>query len=261
LRNAVYRNGQIWTCHTVYVPEAAPTRAVAQWWQAKVSTLTVSQFGRVEDKKNNDKMYGYPSVAVNKHNDMLMGYTQFQSTKYASAAYSYRNATDAPNKLRKSTIYKKGKATYFAGGSSGVTYNWGTYSATCVDTDSSFWTIQEYAESPADTWGTWWAHVDDVTFAAKVSPAPMQVIDNKSALSVSPNPANNFATLIWNEEKSANVKIQVSDNRGNVLVTKSFNAQHGNNKLTINVANLISGLYSVVISNGVDTKKTQLVIE
>lgn len=262
LRTAQYRNGQIWTCHTVYLPEAAPTRAVAQWWQIKVSNFTVSQFGRVETA-NNSIMYGYPSLAVNKHDDMLMGYTYFATNKFATAAYSYRNGSDGKNKLRKAKTYKTGKATFYQNGASGVTFDWGSYSSTSVDeTDSTFWTVQEYAEKPADTWGTWWAKVDNVVVAKNgESPAPSRTFGGNLVLNLSPNPAKSITSLNWDIEKAGNVQIKVTNAQGAVLISKNFSAQKGNNRTTLNVANLTSGVYSVTITNGTEIKKAQLVIE
>ena len=41
----------------------------------------------------------YPSVAVNSQGDVLMGYSEFSSTIYASAYYTYRTPSDAPNTI------------------------------------------------------------------------------------------------------------------------------------------------------------------
>jgi hypothetical protein len=238
-----------------------PKTSAIQWWEINATTLNPTQVGRVVNNPGNIK-YGYPSIAVNKHNDVLLGYNQFTATTYPSAAYSYRNGTDPANSIRKTRVYKKGKAAYFDGGTDTVTYYWGSYSSTSVDpSDSTFWTVQEYAESPANKWGTWWAHVGHVSFAGLAS-APVQVTaQNISSILISPNPANSVATINWSEANSAMVKIQVSNNQGNVLLMKEYSAQKGSNKISLNISNLISGVYSVNIFNGVDVKKAQLVVE
>lgn len=257
LTGASMINGHIFTSHTVYLPVTTPTRAVAQYWDFTVSTLAVNQQGRVEDK-NNVKMYGYPSIAVNSNNDILLGYNTYTPTTYPSASYSYRNGADVAGKLRKGKTYKKGRASYFEGGSAGLTYYWGSYSSTSVDpSDGSFWTVQEYAEKPANKWGTWWAHVDDVAFAA------MPEVDGQKTVSVvniAPNPAKGFATISWNENKVASVKIQISNAQGIVLITKEVNTQKGANSVSVNIGNLVTGFYSVTIYNGTDVKKAQLMV-
>lgn len=257
LTNAVYKNGHIFTSQTVYLPAAAPTRAAAQFWDFTVSTRLVNQLGRVEDN-NNVNMYAFPSIAVNSNNDILLGYNAFSSTTYPSAAYSYRNGADVPSSLRKSKTYKKGKASYFEGGSAGLTYYWGDYTSTSVDpTDGSFWTVQEYSEKPVDKWGTWWAHVDDVAFALENDG---QKTDEVSVVSISPNPAKGFANISWNEGKASSVKVQISNAQGVVLITKQVNTQKGMNSLQMNISNLVTGFYSVTIYNGTDVKKAQLMV-
>lgn len=257
LTNAVYRKGKVWTSHTVYLPAASPTRAAAQWWSFSASTLAVSQFGRVEDNSN-AKMYAFPSIAVNSQESMLLGYNEFSSTTYPSAAYAYHDASDAANTLRKSKTYKKGKATYFDGGSSGLTYNWGNYTSTSVDpSDGSFWTVQEYAEKPADKWGTWWANVKLV---GPFAPEQTQVKEEVAVIQITPNPAKGYANLSWNADKAAAVKIQISNTQGVALITKQVNAQKGLNKLQVNINNLIAGVYTVTLFDGVHTRKAQLMV-
>ena len=257
LTGAVLRNSHIFTSHSVYLPAAAPTRAAVQYWDFTVASRVVNQLGRVEDN-NNVNMYAFPSIAVNSHNDILLGYNAFSSTTYPSGAYSYRNGTDAASSLRKSKTYKKGKASYFEGGSAGLSYYWGNYTSTSVDpTDGSFWTVQEYAEKPANTWGTWWAHVDDVAFAPENDG---QKADQVSVINISPNPAKGFANISWNEDKTSTAKVQISNAQGVILITKQVNTQKGMNSLQMNIGNLVTGFYSVTIYNGTDVKKAQLMV-
>ena len=62
------------------------------------------------------------------------------------------------------TTIKAGEDSYVKDFGSGRV-RWGDYSATVVDPadDTTFWTIQEYAETDVgplesdDRWGTWWA--------------------------------------------------------------------------------------------------------
>ncbi len=257
LTNAVYRKGKIWTSHTVYLPANTPTRAAAQWWSFSASTRAVSQFGRVDDNSNAN-MYAFPSIAVNADESMLLGYNVFSSTTYPSAAYSYHDYTDAANSLRKSKTYKKGKAAYFDGGSSGLTYFWGNYTSACVDpADGSFWTVQEYAEKPANKWGTWWANVKLLpSFAPEETPEKAELAE----VHITPNPAKGLANISWNADKATNVKIQISNTQGVVLITKQVAAQEGINKLQLNIGNLVTGMYNVTIFDGTTTRKAQLMV-
>jgi len=155
----VYRNGTLWATQNVFLPAGgAPTRTAAQWWQLTPTGL-VLQRGRVDDPTNTI-FYAYPSIAVNKDDGVLLGYSTFSATQYASASYSFRAADDPPNTMEDDVLLKAGEASYYKT-FSGPDNRWGDFSATVVDpvNDTDLWTIQEYAASPSDTWSTWWGQV------------------------------------------------------------------------------------------------------
>jgi hypothetical protein len=80
---------------------------------------------------------------VNAADDVLVGYSVFSATTFASAAYSYRAATDPPSTLRAPFLLKAGEAKYDK--RNGGSNRWGDYSNTQVEptNDLDFWTIQE----------------------------------------------------------------------------------------------------------------------
>lgn len=160
--NCVYRNSSLWCAQTVYLPAVFPTRSAAQWWQLDPASGAILQFGRVDDATGVN-FYAFPTIAVNKNDDVLLSYSEFAASHYASAAFSFRYGTDAANTMQSSTIFKAGEAPYYKtyGGTSN---RWGDYSSTVVDPadDLTLWTIQEYATTPSggyDRWATWWAKV------------------------------------------------------------------------------------------------------
>ncbi len=177
MQNVVYRNGSLWGTHMIFLPtgtpgqQGTPTRTSAQWWEITPSTIPanvqVVQRGLIDDPTNNTH-YAFPSIAVNQNDDALIGYSLFSPTRFASSAYSYRDAGDAANVVRAPFIFKAGEANYVRIGS-GNRNRWGDYSHTVVDpvNDLDFWTIQEYADSSIrdapgyglDPWGTQWARV------------------------------------------------------------------------------------------------------
>ncbi|MCZ6731700.1 MAG: hypothetical protein O7B27_03975 [Gammaproteobacteria bacterium] len=164
IQNVVYRNGSLWTTHTVFLPAAAPTRSAVQWWQI-TPTGSVLQRGRVDDA-GASTFYAFPSLAVNKFDDMLIGYSRFAAMQFASANYSFRNAADPANTLQADVVLKAGEDTYIKDFGFGRV-RWGDYSNTVVDpvNDADMWTIQEYAvddvgpDESDDRWGTWWGRV------------------------------------------------------------------------------------------------------
>jgi hypothetical protein len=163
MQTLVYRNNSLWGVHTVFLPAGSPTRSAVQWWELSTSG-TVRQRGRIDDATGNT-FYAFPSLAVNRDNDVLIGYSRYSPTQFVSGNYSFRAGTDPLNTLRDDTVLKAGDATYYKAGSATPPRNrWGDFSSTVVDpaNDRDMWTIQEYAATPtggSDKWGTWWGRV------------------------------------------------------------------------------------------------------
>jgi hypothetical protein len=160
--NCVYRNGSLWVAQTVFFPAiGTPTRSSAQWWQintASGSLGVVQQLGKRDDPSKTFD-YAYPTLDVNANDDMMLGYSRFGATQYASANYSYRLHSDPLNTLEADTVFKAGEAPYFKDFGTGDN-RWGDYSNVAVDpvNDIDLWTIQEYA-GMGNMWGTWWGTI------------------------------------------------------------------------------------------------------
>jgi len=166
LTNAVFRNGHTWYAQTVGLPAGTPTHTAAQWVKLNTSGAVVDG-GRVEDATatatNGGKWYAYPSITVNKYNDVLLGFSQFSSNQFPSAAYALRSGGDPAGTMRDPVISKAGAGFYWKT-FSGADNRWGDYSNTQVDPidDASMWTIQEYSQAQVGTgngsgrWSTWW---------------------------------------------------------------------------------------------------------
>jgi len=156
MQPAILRNGNIWATHSAYVPSGAPTHVAVNWWRLTTTGGVVSR-GTIEDTAATFD-YAHPSIAVNANNDALIGCSRFSATTLPSAVYALVGAgSPVP------VVFKSGESPYFKTGT-GTKNRWGDYSAACVDptNDLDFWTIQEYASTPAptyDRWGTWWARI------------------------------------------------------------------------------------------------------
>jgi hypothetical protein len=160
--SVVYRNGSLWSTHTIFYPNNNATRASVQVWELDGASFAVKQRMTVDDPSGQN-FHAYPGLAVNKNNDVLVGYTRFSTSSFASGFYSFRLGTDPSNTLQSPQLLKAGEAPYFKT-FSGTTNRWGDYSNASVDpvNDTDFWTIQEYAASASggtDRWGTWWGKV------------------------------------------------------------------------------------------------------
>ncbi|MHB0998294.1 MAG: hypothetical protein ACYC27_03530 [Armatimonadota bacterium] len=161
MQNCVYRNGSLWCTQTVFLPAGVGTRSSVQWWKIDTSG-GVQQFGRIDDPSGT-MFYAYPTIAVNKANHAMVGYSSFSASQYASGNYSFRSALDPLNTLRGDVMLKAGEAPYYKTYGSGRN-RWGDYSNTVVDpvNDTDMWTIQEYAAAPSggiDRFASWWGMI------------------------------------------------------------------------------------------------------
>ena len=156
--NPVFRSGFIYYAQTVGLPSSGLTHTAAQWTKLTASTGAFADGGRVDDatatSTNGGKWYAYPSIAVNLNNDVILGFSQFSSSQFPSAGYTYRFHSDAPGLMRDPLIYKAGEDYYHKTFSTATGRNrWGDYSTAQVDPsdDQSLWTIQEYAQARVGT--------------------------------------------------------------------------------------------------------------
>ena len=174
--NVVFRDGKLYYAQTVALPAGGLTsasRTAAQWTVLDAATQDDIDGGRVEDPTatatNGGRWYAYPSLAVNRNGDLLVGFSEFESDDYVDAGYAFRLAADPPATTRDPFIYKEGE-DYYQKTFSGARNRWGDYSHTVVDpsNDRDLWTIQEYASlrvgvtgtgANDSRWGTWWAKV------------------------------------------------------------------------------------------------------
>lgn len=168
LGNLVYRNGYLWFAHTVFLPTGNPTHSAVQWWQVNPS-LGVTQRARIEDSTGTN-YYAFPSIAVNRFNDVLVGFSRYASNQYVSANYVFRAFNDPLNTMQSERAFKAGEDSYWKQQTNSTPYRnrWGDYSATCVDpvNDGDFWTVQEYSRphvgslvNSSGRWAVWWGNV------------------------------------------------------------------------------------------------------
>ena len=224
VQNTVYRNGNLWFAHTVFLPAGASTRSSIQWWQIN-TTGTILQRGRIDDATS-AQHYAFPSIAVNTTNDALIGYAKFSSSIFASACYTMRVSTDPINTLQSEFLFKAGIAPYFKT-FSGTSNRWGDYTATMTDpTGVDFWTVQEYAAAASggfDRWGTWWAKIQTCV----PSPALVSITANPSGpicsstnVTFTATPTNPGTTPIYQWKKNGtNVGTNITTYSNNSLIS------------------------------------------
>jgi hypothetical protein len=132
-KNLVLQSGCIWFSHAVNVDG----RSAVQWHQVKLDG-TIVQTGLIKHPKNN---YIQTTIAVNKRNDVLVGFQECGPDMFISPRMAYRKAGDAKGTVCKVIALGAGK-----GAANGVA--WGDYSGSVVDGDNlmDLWTIQSIAD-------------------------------------------------------------------------------------------------------------------
>ena len=184
LMSAVFRDGFIWTTHTV----AVSGRAACRWYKVVGNTSALSQSGTVDDPS---LYYFDPSISVNINGDVVMGFSGSKSSQFASAYYTGRASTDPAGQMAPPAVLKAGLASHNLIDGAGRN-RWGDYSHTTLDPndETSLWTIQEYAHTHDgannDRWGTW---------IGKVSVIPVPSNDDCANASVASAGSHPFTTV------------------------------------------------------------------
>jgi hypothetical protein len=154
MEDVVMRNGMVYGVHCIGLPASSANHDATEWWQVDPRTRSVVQVVR-QDDPTGVLDAGRPSIAVNRNNDVLIGYTRSSRYQFGSANYATRSGQDALGTMRSDTVFKAGGAPYDGG-------RWGDYSHVVVDpVDAvSMWTIEQFAAAPGNfNYGTWWAQV------------------------------------------------------------------------------------------------------
>lgn len=133
-KNLVFQNGYIWFSQAINYEG----RSAVQWHQVKTDG-TIVQTGLISNKNSN---YIQTTLAVNKNNDVLVGFQETNENMFISPRMAFRKANDPKGTLRKIVSLGEGK-----GFTDGV--SWGDYSGSIIDGDNltDLWTIQSITGS------------------------------------------------------------------------------------------------------------------
>ncbi len=162
---AVYRAGSIWCAHTICLPSTSPTRSAVQFWQL-ATNAAVTQQGIIQDTGAVTN-YAFPSIAVNRFGDAMIGFANFSTNHYPSASYTAQFPVDQRGNFQSVAMLKAGVSPYVRTDSFSRN-RWGDYTSTQVDpvNDTDFWTLQEYADQYSGTltngsgkWALWWGNL------------------------------------------------------------------------------------------------------
>ncbi|HWO25218.1 MAG TPA: hypothetical protein VNO30_41045 [Kofleriaceae bacterium] len=141
---AVLRSGSIWFQGAV----TKGPRSVIRWHEVDQNGK-VRQSGTIADATPG-VFNMQPTLAVNKQNDVLVGYTQSSAGTTPSPAFSYRRATDPVGTMPTTVKLANGAGPVTSTGA------FGDYSGSSVDGDNDLdlWTIQSIGQGGTSSHGT-----------------------------------------------------------------------------------------------------------
>ncbi|MBX3110887.1 MAG: hypothetical protein KF857_02665 [Fimbriimonadaceae bacterium] len=133
-KNLVVQGKHLWFSQTVDVDG----RAAVQWHEFTLDGVPV-QSGLIASATNS---FIQTTVAVNKRNDLLVGFQETGPDMYVSGRYALRRAGDRAGTTRPAVRLVEGLAPTLGG-------PWGDYSGSCVDGDdmTRLWTVQSFANA------------------------------------------------------------------------------------------------------------------
>ncbi|HEX6791813.1 MAG TPA: hypothetical protein VF247_10930, partial [Candidatus Krumholzibacteria bacterium] len=185
--NAVWRNNNLYTCHTIKPTLGADSpQATAHWYRigtVNLAALTVADQGNVGGE---DVIAGahtwIPAVHVDKCDNMAIGYSLSSPAMYASAYYATRALSDPPGTIGASVLLAAGVDYCIRTFTTSTTAasRWGDYSgmSLCPVDETTFWVYNEYAGTRGTPTGTtvvedgrWWTRIGSFTECQPVSVA------------------------------------------------------------------------------------------
>ncbi|NOT62651.1 MAG: hypothetical protein HOP19_20790 [Acidobacteria bacterium] len=159
LGNVVFRNGSLWTAHSVSANWGGDTNVAAiHWLQINPLTGSVTQQGIFGQRHHH---YFCPAVMVDRHSRLMLVFNRVGPYDNPAICFTGRRANDRLNTLQTSALLKQSKVP---GGQV-----WSACSSASLDpSGSDFWLMGQYAID-RDAWATW---IGETTYAPHASDYP-----------------------------------------------------------------------------------------
>ena len=150
--HAVFRGGSIYTALTTRWNWGSGGNVSAIRWFEVSPGGTLRQQGTYGAR---GRFYYYPAMAVDTNGNATMVFARSGRTEFASARYTGRRASDAPNRLQGSAPLRMGLSNY-VGLDGGGRNRWGDYNGIATDPvdGRTIWMYAPYAARTSNRWGT-----------------------------------------------------------------------------------------------------------
>jgi hypothetical protein len=153
--NAVWRNGSLWAALTVAHDWGTGVVGSARVFQIGTRGFPAISITRDFLQGSDGVHVYYPVVAVDAEDNLLLGFNHSSPSDYVSIHFAGQRDSDVGEGPLPTAVLQDGRGPYELTDSTGRN-RWGDYNGASVDPqDNSVWLIGEYAEAPADRWGTW----------------------------------------------------------------------------------------------------------
>jgi hypothetical protein len=161
LQDAEYRNGRIWTVHTIGCNPGGGTVNCIRWAEIDPTVPTVIQAG-VYASPSDHRFFG--DLAANNCNDMAVGYTRSNTGIFPAVWVAGRESGDPAGALDPETLLKAGEITYTAFDS--APRRWGDYTGFTSDPNGrDVWYLGQYSKVTGSAFGRWGTYIGSFRFA------------------------------------------------------------------------------------------------
>jgi hypothetical protein len=163
-----YRNGYGWTTNTIACNPGGGTVNCFRWAQIDFTTTppTLGPAGSGTYGSDGDYRF-FADLAVNKCNDMAIGYTKSNGSMWPSVWATGRESGDAAGILQAEVQLKAGELAYDAFDVPAIytEHRWGDYTGMTIDPDGeTFWYLGEYSETTGNPDGRWGNYIASMSF-------------------------------------------------------------------------------------------------
>ncbi|MCU1229436.1 MAG: hypothetical protein JWO97_2320 [Acidobacteria bacterium] len=155
LHYCIVRDGTLWVVHQAGIAGSVLPRSVIALWRVPLTGGGAPSVTLL-DEPTGSTHFSFPSLAVNRNHEALIGFCRMSATQYPSAAYLF---IDSYGTLRGPVDLKAGDGVYY-------TQRWGDYTTAVVDpvNDRDFWLVGLYPSSEFPSfsrtvWAMWWGTV------------------------------------------------------------------------------------------------------
>jgi hypothetical protein len=175
--DAEYRNGKLWTTRNTSCDfDGGASESCIDWIQVDVSgpspVLEQQQTGGAYGSA--DEFRYYPDIAVDRNNNIAIGYTKSSWTSYTEVWVTGREFDDPSGALQTEVLQRAGLGNYTDGaGCQGSCDRWGDYTGMTVDPDGcTFWYLGQFSDGGGANWGT---HIGSFKFDSCSVDSSLQV--------------------------------------------------------------------------------------